>query len=415
MFVYVLDNLGRPLMPCKASKARKLLKLNKAKVKKMTPFTIQLVNPSSCYKQDVTLGIDTGSKHIGVSATTYSQELFACELTLRDDIVDNLSKRRMLRRSRRNRKTRYRKARFNNRGNTRTEGRLMPSAKQRLNSHIQLVLKVSKILPISKIVVETASFDIQKIKNPQISGTQYQEGEQLGFSNIREYVLARDNHVCQCCKGKSKDSILEVHHIETRKVGGNAPNNLVTVCRTCHQKHHDKNDSLTFKFKRGQVFRDASAVSQMRKMVFKELKTIFPDIPIYNTYGYITKYNRIKSNLPKQHAVDALVITGNLNVKPLGYFYKGKQNRNHYRQLHEMLPKKGAIRPPVILPKFIYGYQISDKVLCNGKVGFISSRRQSGSFAVKDINGDFIRRNITYKKLKLIEQRTSLMFAVVSR
>lgn len=415
MFVYVLDNLGRPLMPCKASKARKLLKLNKAKVKKITPFTIQLVNPSSCYKQDVTLGVDTGSKHIGISATTYSQELFACELTLRDDIVDNLSKRRMLRRSRRNRKTRYRKARFNNRANARTEGRLMPSAKQRLNSHIQLILKISKILPITKIVVETASFDIQKIKNSSISGTQYQEGEQLGFNNIREYVLARDNHVCQHCKGKSKDFILEVHHIETRKVGGNAPNNLVTVCRTCHQKHHDKNDSLTFKFKRGQVFRNASAVSQMRNMVFKELKTIFPDIPIYNTYGYITKYNRINSKLPKQHAVDALVITGNFDAEPLDYIYKGKQNRNHYRQLHEILPKKGGIRLPVILPKFIYGYQISDKVLCQGKVGFISSRRQSGSFAIKDINGGFIRTNITYKKLKLIEQRTSLMFAVVNR
>ena len=415
MFVYVLDNLGRPLMPCKASKARKLLKLNKAKVKKITPFTIQLVNPSSCYKQDVTLGVDTGSKHIGISATTSSQELFACELTLRDDIVDNLSKRRMLRKSRRNRKTRYRKARFNNRSNARTKGRLMPSAKQRVNSHIQLILKISKILPITKIVVETASFDIQKIKNPSISGTQYQEGEQLGFNNIREYVLARDNHVCQHCKGKSKDFILEVHHIETRKVGGNAPNNLVTVCRTCHQKHHDKNDSLTFKFKRGQVFRDASAVSQMRNMVFKELKTIFPDIPIYNTYGYITKYNRINSKLPKQHAVDALVITGNFDAEPLDYIYKGKQNRNHYRQLHEILPKKGGIRLPVILPKFIYGYQISDKVLCQGKVGFISSRRQSGSFAIKDINGDFIRTNITYKKLKLIEQRTSLMFAVVNR
>lgn len=415
MFVYVLDNLGRPLMPCKASKARKLLKLNKAKVKKMTPFTIQFLSNSSCYKQDVILGVDTGSKHIGVSATTSSQELFACELILRADIVDNLSKRRMLRRLRRNRKTRYRKARFNNRGNARKEGRLMPSAKQRLNSHIQLVLKISKILSISKIVVETASFDIQKIKNPQISGTQYQEGEQLGFSNIREYVLSRDNHICQHCKGKSKDSILEVHHIETRKVGGNAPNNLVTVCRTCHQRHHNQDDSLIFKFKRGQVFRDASAVSQMRKIVFKELKTIFPDIPIYNTYGYITKYNRINSNLPKQHAVDALVITGNLNAELLPYIYKGKQNRNHYRQLHEALPKKGGIRPPATLLKFIYGYQISDKVLCKGKVGFISGRRQSGNFAVKDINGDFINKGITYKKLKLIEQRTSMMFTVINR
>ena len=92
MLVYVLDKIGRPLMPCKASKARKLLKLNKAKVIKMTPFTIQLLSNSSCYKQEVTLGVDTGSKYIGVSATTSSQELFASEQTMRDDVVDKHSK-----------------------------------------------------------------------------------------------------------------------------------------------------------------------------------------------------------------------------------------------------------------------------------------------------------------------------------
>ena len=208
---------------------------------------------------------------------------------------------------------------------------------------------------------------------------------------------------------------MEVHHIETRKVGGNAPNNLVTVCHTCHQRHHNKDDSLTFKFKRGVSFKDSSAVSQMRKRVLIELKLLFPNISIMETYGYITKYNRIKNNLPKRHSIDALVITGNLSVQSLDYIYKGKQNRNHYRQLHEMLPKKGGIRPSITLPKYIYGYQISDKVLCNGKIGFISGRRQSGSFAVKDIKGDFLSKGIVYKKLRLVESRKSLMFFVAER
>lgn len=210
--VYVISKEGKPLMPCKEAKARKLLKQNKAKIYRRVPFTIQLRFDCENQIQDVTLGIDAGSKHIGVSATTEKQVLYEADVELRNDIVDKLSSRREARRTRRNR-LRYRTARFNNRVHSKHKGWLAPSVEQKINSHIQVIKRIHRFLPISNIIVETAQFDIQKIKNPDIEGEQYQQGEQLGFWNVREYVLFRDNHVCQYCKGKSKDIVLNVHHI----------------------------------------------------------------------------------------------------------------------------------------------------------------------------------------------------------
>lgn len=151
-------------------------------------------------------------------------------MELRNDIVDLLSTRRQNRRTRRNR-LRYRKARFDNRVKSKNKGWLAPSIENKINTHFNIVAKVHQILPISKIIVETASFDIQKIKNPDISGIEYQQGEQLDFWNIREYVLFRDGHKCQGKKG-CKGNILNVHHIESRKTGGNSPSNLITLCIT---------------------------------------------------------------------------------------------------------------------------------------------------------------------------------------
>ncbi|WP_291566684.1 MULTISPECIES: RNA-guided endonuclease IscB, partial [unclassified Clostridium] len=159
----VLNNQGKPLMPCKPSKARKLLKQGKAKVIKREPFTIQLLYGSSGYKQEINLGVDCGSKMIGLSATTKTQELFSAELELRNDIVDLLSTRKQNRRTRRNR-LRYRKARFQNRVRSKNKGWLAPSIENKINTHFNIINKLYKMLPISKIIVETAQFDIQKIK-----------------------------------------------------------------------------------------------------------------------------------------------------------------------------------------------------------------------------------------------------------
>ena len=218
--VYILNSIGQPLMPTQDHrKVRLLLKQKKAVVISRTPFIIQLKIRVKTYTQPITLGVDAGSKTIGLSASTEQQELYASEVALRNDIVENLSTRREFRRTRRNRKTRYRKPRFQNRRKTKQPGWVAPSIQNKIDTHLKVIENIHKMLPITKIVVEVASFDIQKIKNPSISGNEYKEGDQLGFWNTREYVLFRDGHKCQCCKGKSKDEILNVHHIESRKTG----------------------------------------------------------------------------------------------------------------------------------------------------------------------------------------------------
>lgn len=395
-------------MPCKPRKARLLLKNKQAKILKYEPFTIQLLYGSSGYKQKVSLGIDAGSKHVGASATTKKQELYASQTELRGDmIVKLLSDRRELRRSRRSRKTRYRKPRFLNRVHSKHKGWLSPSIENKINTHIRIIDDVYKLLPIYNIIVETASFDIQKLKNKDISGKEYQEGEQLGFSNVREYVLYRDNHTCQCCHGKLKDNILQVHHIESRKTGGNAPNNLITLCKTCHTKYHSGEISLPSKIHRGIRFKDATFMGIMRLTLYERLKKLYKNVSM--TYGYITKYKRIKYNIEKSHVADAFCITNNLNAKRLNHYYLQKQVRRHNRKLHKSKIYSGGYRKNNQAKYSVFGFHLFDKVKYNNIDCFIFGRRSSGSFDIRKLTGDVISHGISYKRLKLVEYRKSLL------
>ena len=403
MLVYVLNKDGKPLMPCKAVKARILLRQKKAKVIRREPFTVQLLYGSSGYKQPVTLGVDAGAKHVGLSATTKQKELYSSDVELRTDIVDLISTRRELRRGRRNRKTRYRKTRFDNR--KKSEGWLAPSVQNRINAHISVIEKVCRILPVTTIIVETASFDIQKIKNPEIQGTEYQQGEQLDFWNVREYVLFRDNHTCQHCKGRSGDNVLNVHHIESRKTGGDVPNNLITLCDTCHKLYHA--GKINLEQKRGQSFKEASFMGIMRWSLLDKLREIYPNVR--NTYGYITKNNRIRLGLPKEHYVDAYCIAENLEAERLPYYWYQKQVRKHNRQIHKTNFIKGGIRKRNQTLYVVFGFRLFDKVICKGKAGFIFGRRSSGSFYVKALNGEKISAGISYKKLKLTCKRQTFL------
>ena len=404
-------------MPCSPRKARVLLEEGKARVIKREPFTIQLLYGSSGYKQKVNLGVDAGSKHIGLSATTKKKELFSAEVNLRTDIVDSLSTRLQYRRSRRNRTTRYRKARFLNRVHRKHKGWLAPSTENKIYCHIKIIEKIHKILPIYKIIVETASFDIQKIKNPNIQGKEYQEGEQLGFWNIREYVLFRDDHKCQCCKGKSRDKILNVHHIESRKTGGNAPNNLITLCETCHKSYHNGTVKLPKTIKRGMSFRDASFMGIMRWSFYNKLKEIYPNVSM--TYGYITKNTRIKAGLPKEHYVDARCISGNALVEPLnGYYYYQKVRRNN-RQIHKAKILSGGRRKNNQAPFIVKGFRLFDRVKYNKKLYYIFGRRISGYFDIRTLDGEKVNKGsinckylqlINFRKTWLIERRSVVSY-----
>lgn len=400
--VYVLDINGHPLMSTERhGKVKHLLKNGKAKVVKRCPFTIQLLYKSLTYTQSIILGVDAGSKHIGLSATTNDKEFYASDVELRTDIVKLISKRRELRRSRRNRKTRYRQARFDNR--KRKDGWLAPSISQKIKCHIKVVENVHKILPITNIVVETASFDIQKIKNPNIKDTEYQQGEQLDFWNVREYVLFRDEHICQCCKGKTKDKILNVHHIESRKTGGNAPNNLITLCETCHKGYHNGTVRLPKTIKRGIIFRDAAFMGIMRWAFYNKLREKYKNVSM--TYGYITKNTRIENKLPKKHYVDARCISGHPLAKPSEMIYYQKKIRCHNRQLFKINTLKGGTRKRNQSERVIKGYILFDKVKYQGKEYFVFGRRISGFFDIRELNGNKVNKgSINCKKLKLIER-----------
>ena len=397
--VYVINKNGQPLMPTENhAKVRVLLKSGKAKVVKKCPFTIQLLYDSTNHTQKVTLGVDSGSRHIGISATAKDKVLFEADVELRNDIVDLLSTRRELRHSRRNRKIRYRKPRFDNR--KRKDGWLAPSVQQKVDSHLTMIEKVRKILPISDIVAEVASFDIQKIKNPSISGAEYQQGEQLDFWNVREYVLFRDGYTCQCCKGKSKDKILNVHHIESRKTGGDAPNNLITLCETCHTGYHKGTVKLPKTIHRGMSFRDETFMGIMRWAFYNKLKEIYPNVSL--TYGYITKHTRIENDLPKDHYIDARCISGNPKAVSSGEVFYYKKVRCHNRQIHKAKILKGGIKKRNQAPYEVKGFRLYDKVLWKGQKCFIFGRRSTGRMDLRLLDGTHINASVGYKNLKLL-------------
>jgi N6-L-threonylcarbamoyladenine synthase len=404
--VYVLNQSGQPLMPTENhAKVRVLLKQGKAKVTKKCPFTIQLTYDGTKYTQKIILGVDSGSKHIGISATTKDKVLYEADVELRNDIVELLSTRRELRRSRRNRKTRYRKPRFNNR--KRKDGWLAPSVQQKVDSHLTMISKVHKILPVSDIVVEVASFDIQKIKNPTVSSTDYQQGEQLGFGNVREYVLFRDGHTCQCCKGKSKDKILNVHHIESRKTGGDAPNNLITLCETCHTGYHKGTVKFPKTIHRGMSFKDAAFMGIMRWALYEKLKAIYPNVRL--TYGYITKNTRIENGLPKDHYIDARCISGNYNAASNGDVFYYKKVRCHNRQIHKNTILKGGYRKRNQAPYEVKGFRLYDKVLWKGQKCFIFGRRSTGRMDLRLLDGTHINASVGFRDLKLLNMRNNYL------
>lgn len=400
MLVYVINKNGQPLMPTsRFGKVRRLLKSGQAKCVKRCPFIIQLMYEAEENTQKISLGVDAGSKHIGLSATTKDRVLYEADVELRNDIVDLLSTRREARRTRRYRKTRYRQARFSNR--KKPEGWLAPSIRHKIQTHLDTIAKLHKFLPITKIIAEVAAFDIQKIKNPDIRGKEYQEGEQLNFWNAREYVLFRDRHVCQCCKGKSKDKILNVHHIESRKVGGDAPNNLITLCETCHTGYHQNAVQLPKTIKRGMKFNDATFMGIMRWAFYNELKKMYNDVSL--TYGYMTKMTRIENKLPKNHYIDARCISGNPTATSDNIVYYQKKVRCHNRQLHKFKAIKGGKRKNNQLPYLVKGFRLWDKVLYNKEECFIQGRRARGCFQLKKLDGTLISAGIACKKLKLIE------------
>ena len=238
---------------------------------------------------------------------------------------------------------------------------------------------------------------------------EYQQGEQLGFWNVREAVLARDEHKCQHCKGKSKDNILNVHHIESRKTGGNAPNNLITLCETCHKAYH--NGEIQLKVKRGASFRDAAAMTTIRWEIYNRAKAEFEHV--HMTYGYITKHTRIHNTIAKTHCADAFCVSGNIEAKRLPWFYGVRLTRRHNRSLHIYKPGKGGIRRSNVAAHWIgkSRLQQSDYVEWNGQRAFISGST-NGRLYLKNFDDKYIvtpKASVNAKTVKFIRRKRGSM------
>src|SRR6266581_8433178 len=382
MFVYVINQHRQPLMPCTPRKARLLLKAGQAKVVHAVPFTLQLLHGSSGYRQEVELGVDAGTRHIGISATTEQEVLFEAEVHPRTDIGARLATRRQYRRARRSRKTRYRPARYANR--KKPKGWLAPSVGHQVASHLTAMRLVHAILPVSRTTIEVAQFDMQKLNNPAIVGEEYQHGPQHDFWNTREYVLWRDEHRCQRCHGQSHDAILTVHHIESRKTGGDSPDNLITLCKTCHDLMHRTHQEHKIE-RKSSSFRDATQMGIIRWYIYEQAKALFPNVHL--TYGYITKHTRITQELEKLHLVDARCISGNPKASSDGTWHLIKMVRRNNRQLHKATIRKGGKRQRNTAPKYVHGFRLFDCVKYQGATCFVFGRRSTGYFNLRPLVG----------------------------
>ena len=353
--VPVLNMRGKPMMPTTPTKARHLLKQGKAKVIKRKPFVIQMTMATGETKQDITLGIDSGYINVGFSAVTEKKELISGELTLRKDVSKKLDERRMYRKNKRN-KLWYRQPRFNNRVSTKKKGWLVPSLQYKLDTHIRLIENMKKWFPITNTIIEIASFDTQKMQNPEISGIEYQQGELQGYE-IREYLLEKFGRKCAYC-GK-KDIPLEIEHIIPKSRGGSGRvDNLTISCRGCNQKK-DKQTAEEFGFPEIQKLAKESLKSTAFMNVVR--KILAKQVNAEETYGYITKYNRIRLGLDKTHFNDAFIIANGskqIRCKP----YDITQSRRNNRCLQ--LNRKG-FKPSIRRQR--YKLQPNDLVRYNGK------------------------------------------------
>lgn len=404
IMVYVISKSGKPLMPTTPRKARLLLKNGKAKCVKRTPFTIKLLYDTTEYTQPLSLGIDTGSSHIGSAVVGEDGDIvYLSQIKIRNDITDKMTQRFKYRRNRRNRKTRYRKARWLNRRNSIKKNRFSPTMRSKFHSHEKEIVFVKSILPIQYIIIETGTFDPHAMKNPDVLKNKwlYQKGTNYGFANTKAYVLSRDQYTCQKCKGKSKNDRLEVHHIQFRSNGGSdESDNLITLCEDCHRKLHKGEFSVNG----GKRKSELKYATQMNSIRFQILKS-HPEA--VETFGFITKEHRQILGLPKEHYFDAVAIACLHNIEKYGIadckistsfiLLKKCVNDGDYQQT------KGVRSQQNIPTGKIQGFRKYDKVNYLGKNYFIKGRMSSGYAILSDIQGEKIQTEKT-PKLSLMKR-----------
>lgn len=300
------------------------LREGRARVIQVRPFTIQLTYDTTPYRQPLTANLNSGYLNIGVSVQSEREEVFSAEVGLDPNVSKRISDCAMYRNSRRSQKTRYRKPGHSETG--KREDKLAPSIQHKLDSHLRVIALVERILPITHINLETASFDMQKLKDPNISGTDYQNGEQKDFDNLREYILFRDHGKCQNpkCRNKAKRPILQVHHLGFWKNDrSDRPGNLITLCTDCHRPENHQPGGFLYGWEpKVRSFRPETFMTSVRRKLLSATGAT-------EVFGYQTKRNRNTLGLPKSHANDAFAITGKPDMPRAETIYYLQRRRNN--------------------------------------------------------------------------------------
>jgi len=410
--VFVLDANKKPLSPCHEAVARKLLKQGKAAIFRRYPFTIILKKAveDTKNKQEYRLKIDYGSKHTGLAILQNNNVIWLGQIDHRTDIKKKLDERRMFRRSRRNRKIRYRKPRFLNR--RRKEGWIPPSLESRVNNIKTWVNRLQKLIPLTHISYENVKFDTQLLRNPEISGIEYQQGILYGYE-VREYLLEKFSRKCCYC---GKENIpLEIEHIIPKSRGGT--NRIDNLCLACHECNQKKGNMTAEEFGYPDIqkqvkptLKDASVINYTRWKVYDVLCN--SGLEVECGTGALTKMNRIKLGLPKEHYFDACCVgqstPDKLYFKTKDVLYiKAKGRGSHCRT---NLDKYGFPRGYLARQKYFFGFQTGDMVkveIPKGKYKGIwygeVACRKSGSFDIKDKEGQRVVQGVNHKYFSVVQ------------
>jgi 5-methylcytosine-specific restriction endonuclease McrA len=419
--VFVLDRRKKPLMPCSEKRARKLLAAGRARVHRLVPFTLRLVDRTQAESvlQPLRLSIDPGSKATGLALCRVEERIDADtgeiaepalhvaalqEVVHRGQAIrDGLQRRAMFRRSRRGGKTRYRAPRFDNR--VRCTGWLAPSLLHRVQTTMSWVRRLQRCAPVTELAQELVRFDMQLMQaradGGTVEGVEYQRGELAGFE-VGEYLLAKWDRQCAYCD--AREVPLEKEHIVARAHGGsNRVSNLALACRPCNQRKgaQDVRDFLRHEPVRLQrvlalakaPLKDAAAVNSTRWRLFGELKAT--GLPLQTGSGGRTKFNRSRLGVPKTHALDAACVGSVGEVcrteqPTLQVKCSGRGSRSGTR-----LDTHGFPRGYLMREKSVHGFRTGDRVRATvpapskkagTHVGRVAVRR-SGSFNLQTAAG----------------------------
>ncbi len=423
--VFVIDSEKRPLDPVHPAQARQLLRNKKAAVYRQFPFTLILKESwSEAPVQALRLKIDPGAKHTGIALVNdlTGEVVFAAELKHRGFAIrDSLTSRRQLRRSRRNRKTRYRQPRFLNR--TRPNGWLAPSLQSRVENIKTWVEKLRRFAPIKAISQELVRFDMQLMRNPDIQGKEYQQGTLAGYET-REFLLEKWNRQCAYCG--IKDIPLQIEHIHPRAKGGsNSITNLTLSCDKCNTKKGTKDIKDFLKKDQSRLEKilkqakrplaDAAAVNTTRFALLEVLKAT--GLPVETGSGGLTKFNRNQQKLTKTHWLDAACVgksTPILNIKvirPLLIAANGHGSRQSCRTDKLGFPNRHIPREKIHF-NFQTGDIVKAIVTTGKKVGNYVGRvaiRSTGSFNISTKNG--LVQGVSHKFCKRIHSKDGYSYA----